>query len=444
MNEETKKRVAEFRFGVIHDLIGDRKLNRGQRKELLKEKASCEWEIPNTGRSRISTSTIQSWVRRYERGGRRLESLYPEPRSDRGRPRALSQEMVHALCELKRQFKGASLPAVLKAARNRNIIGPDFKAGKATIYRLFKQRGLMNREEQLEDRRRYEAELPNDIWQSDCMHGPMVEVEGRQRKSYLFAFIDDMSRLICHAEFYLNERIDSYTDALKKALKKRGLPRKLYVDNGPAFRSHHLRHATASLGVALIHSKPYQPQGRGKIERFFRTVRMQFLTACPEGITLHSLNERITQWIDNSYHQNVHSSIKQTPLSRYLKHAHLLRVAPKDLDDYFRIRVMRKVDKDRTVSLNGRLYEAPVELIGRIVTLLFHVDDPARVEVLSEGISRGMLVPLDLNVNCRIRRRNYKVELLPPAGVTQAPPDPQQRYEGGKLFGPQEEDHGIS
>lgn len=438
MLEEAKQRIAEFRFGVIHDLIGDRKLNRGQKRKLIQEKAACEWEIPGTGRSRISTSTILSWVRRYERGGRKLESLYPEARRDRGRPRVLTDEMVLALCDLKRQYKGASLQVVLKAARSQNIIGHDFKAANATIYRLFKQRGLMNRQEQLEDRRKFEAELPNDIWQSDCMHGPMVDVDGRQRKSYLFAFIDDMSRLICHAEFYLNERIDAYTDALRKALRKRGLPRKLYVDNGPAFRSHHLSHATASLGIALIHSKPYQPQGRGKIERFFRTVRSQFLSTAPSELTLQGLNEAIGQWVEH-YHQNIHAGIRQAPLARYLKHAHLVRVAPKDLDDYFRIRVQRKVDKDRTVSLNGRLYEAPVDLIGRMVTLLYHEADPARVEVFIDGVSQGMLVPLDLHINCRIRRRQEKVELLPPVEHTEA----VQRYEGGKLFGPKEEDDGI-
>jgi len=443
MNEEAKKRIAEFRFGVIHDLIGERKLHRGQRKRLLQEKAACEWEIPHTGRSRISVSTILSWVRRYNRGGRRLESLYPEQRKDRGRPRALSEETVLGLCELKKQCKGASLSVVLQQARRNNIIGHEFKVANATIYRLFQQQGLMNREEHLEDRRRFEAELPNDIWQSDCMHGPMVEVEGRQRKSYLFAFIDDMSRLICHAEFYLNERIEAYTDALRTALKKRGLPRKLYVDNGPAFRCHQLRHATASLGIALIHSKPYQPQGRGKIERFFRTVRIQFLSTCAGVLTLQQLNEAMTQWLHTHYHQTLHSSTKQTPLNRYLKHAHLLRVAPKDLDDYFRLRVQRKVDKDRTVSLNGRLYEAPVELIGRVATVLFHEADPSRVEIFYEGVSRGMLVPLDLNVNCRIRRRNYKIELLP---TGQGPEDSEtvQRYEGGKLFGSQEDDNGIS
>ena len=439
MDEEAKKRVAEFRFGVIHDLIGDRKLERGQRKLLLREKSACEWDIPYSGRSRLSASTILSWARRYEKGGRRLESLYPEGRSDRGKPRALDDDTVLALCELKRQLKGASLPAVLREAKQRQILRPQVKVAKATIYRLYRQRGLMNRQEQVEDRRRFEAELPNDIWQSDCMHGPMVDREGRQRKTYLFAFIDDMSRLITHAEFYLNERIDSYIDALRKGLKKRGLPRKLYVDNGPAFRSNLLRHATASLGIALIHSTPYQPQGRGKIERFFRTLRMQFLSTCAEGMNLEHLNNALNQWLDTQYHMTVHSSTRQTPLNRYLKHAHLMREAPKDLDDHFRLRVQRKVDKDRTVSLGGRLYEAPVHLIGRVVTLLYHEDDPARIEVFSEGVSQGMLVPLDLHVNCRIRRRQHLVELVyPPPQISEQ--EPERKYEGGKLFGERKED----
>lgn len=172
-------------------------------------------------------------------------------------------------------------------------------------------------------------------------------------------------------------------------------------------------------------------------------MRSQFLSSCPQELTIQTLNDALTQWLDTHYNQNIHSSTKQTPLNRYLKHAHLVRVAPKDLDDYFRIRLQRKVDRDRTVSLNGRLYEAPVELIGRMVTVLFHEADPARVEVFFDGSSQGMLVPLDLNVNCRIRRRNCKVELLPPAGQLQNDPEPAQRYEGGKLFGCREESDGI-
>jgi transposase InsO family protein len=432
MDEEAKSRVAQFRFGVIHDLTGDRRLTRGERQRLLKEKSACVWEIPYSERSFISPSTILAWVKRYEKGGRRLESLYPEVRRDRGRPRCLDEETLMSLVELKKQLRGASMPVILREARLRKILHPGNKAHPVTIYRLFRERGLMNRQEVAEDRRRFEAELPNDIWQSDCMHGPRVVSDGKIRKTYLFAFIDDMSRMIPHATFYLNERVETYVAALRVALAKRGLPRKLYVDNGPAFRSHLLGHATAALGIALIHSKPYQPQGRGKIERFFLTVRMQLLPTCTGDMTLAELNGKLTKWLDEEYHATVHSSRRQTPLSRYIKHAHLLREAPKDLHDYFRIHVIRKVDRDRTVSLGGRLYEAPVPLIGKTITLLYHEDDPLRVEALHNGTSQGMLVPLDLNINCRVRRQSNRVSLLPEP--LPSPPE-KEKYTGGKLFG---------
>lgn len=441
MDEEAKRRVAQFRFGVIHDLTGDRKLGRGERKRLLKEKSACVWEIPFSGRTHISQTTILAWVRRYEQGGCRIESLYPTARSDRGRPRALDEETLLSLVELKGRLKGASLPVALREARLQKILtGP---VSLSTIYRLFKQRGLMRKDEILEDRRRYEAELPNDIWQSDAMHGPRVEVDGKSRKTYLFAVLDDMSRLICHAEFFLNERVETYIGALRSALKKRGLPRKLYVDNGPAFRSRQLGFATASLGIALIHSKPYTPQGRGKIERFFRTLRMQFLSVCPDGMTLPALNEALSGWIEG-YHKTVHSSTRQTPLNRYLQHAHLLREAPKDLDDAFRLQAVRRVDRDRTVSLHGRLYEAPVALIGKMLTLLYHPEDPARVEALHEGRPQGMLVMLDLHVNCRVRRQSSRVDLKPDVDALPAGEKPDtEKYAGGRLFGMKEDDHGL-
>ena len=119
--------------------------------------------------------------------------------------------------------------------------------------------------------------MTNDLWQSDCMHGPQVLHEGKMRKTYLFALIDDHSRLIPHGQFYLAENLDNYLNCLWTALQKRGLPRKLYVDNGPSFRAHRLQLGCASLEIGLTFARPYRPQGKGKIERFFRTVRSQFL-----------------------------------------------------------------------------------------------------------------------------------------------------------------------
>ena len=128
------------------------------------------------------------------------------------------------------------------------------------------------------------------------------------RKSYLIAFIDDHSRLLPQAEFYLNERLVSWLDAFRKALLTRGLPRRLYVDNGSAFRTKHLERICASLGMALIHTPPYTPQGRGKIERFFRSVRSRFLSICPDNLTLDEINRMFAEWVANNYHTRLHSS----------------------------------------------------------------------------------------------------------------------------------------
>jgi len=429
MDEDAKRAIAVFRFGVIADLVGGRKLSRGEKEFILREKAEARWDIPFSTRSHVSRSTLLSWVRAYEKGGRQLESLYPEERKDKGRSRVMDEEAIAALVTLRRERMGVTLPVLLKEARAKGILPARYMVSYATIYRIFKRHGVSESDHVYPDRRRFEAELPNDIWQSDCLHGPRALHEGKMKKTYCFAFIDDMSRLIPHAEFYLNERIDCYIDALAKALAKRGLPRKLYVDNGPAFSTQVLRQATASLGIALIHSTPYQPEGRGKIERFFKTLRMQFLAAVPEGLSLTDLNARLKTWIDE-YHVREHGTTNEAPLARYAKKLHCIREAPKNLLDHFRKRVTRKVDKDRTVSLDGRLFEAPVALIGKTVTLLYHESDPARVELVCNGTSYGMCIPLDVHINAKVKRAYQAVDLITERICTEE----KDRYRGGRVF----------
>jgi len=411
MNEEQKKQVAIFRFGVISDFVSPTRLNWGERARLLGEKCVRQWQIPFSNRTRLSPATIRSWLRAYEKGGQRLESLYPHSRNDRGEARALDQETTLALLGLRREMPTAPVQTLIRTAQQRGVVDGEQHLAESTVWRLLKREGLMQRTEQAAvDRRRFEAALPNDLWQSDVMHGPAVSVEGKNRKAYLIAFIDDMSRLICHAQFYLSENLNCYLDALRQALLTRGLPRKLYVDNGPAFRSFHLHQITASLGIALIHAKPYQPQGKGKVERFFRTLRQDFLPAVLAK-TLTDLNETLAAWVREVYHNREQRSTGQTPLGRYAAHCECVRAAPKDLQDHFRQQARRRVAKDRTVALAGRLYEAPIALIGKQITLLHHAQDLARVEARYEGKSYGTLTVVDLNVNCYVQREKDTVKI---------------------------------
>lgn len=438
MDRELRQQIAVFRFGVIADLVNRKGASRGEQEARLRELERREWQIPGTSRTRLTRATVLRWTALYERSGGSLESLEPQPRADRGKSRAFDEEFEAALIALRREMPAVSLPVFYKFARSRGVIPPDRTPSKDSLYRLFRRHGLERDTRLPEDRRKFETELVNDLWQSDCMHGPRVVHEGKMRKSYLFAVIDDHSRLVPYARFSLAENLASYRDCLVGALARRGLPRKLYVDNGPSFRSSTLKYACARLGIALLHSRPYMPEGRGKIERFFLTVRTQLLPTLPESITLEDLNVELQQWLDGEYHVRRHSSTAQTPTERYLAHLSLLRAAPKDLLDYFRTPVRRKVDKDRTVTLNGRLYEAPVGLIGRTVTLLYHPSEPSRIEIFCEDRSAGFLVPLNLGANSRVRRTTREhLELEPadkPRSSSASPQPPTASYRSGSLF----------
>jgi len=428
MEDEKKKQIATFRFGVIHDLVGSVELESGEQERLIREKCDRKWVIPFSEKTYISRSTILRWVRLYKDSGGRLESLCTQDRSDQGISRAIDQETSLALMRLRRELPKATVPCLISEMNKRGLVYPGVTLNASTVYRFLHGHDLMELTTPVpEDRRRFEAELPNDLWQADCMHGPRVEHEGKQRKTYLIAFMDDHSRLVPHGEFFLSESVKSFLVALQWALMTRGLPRKIYSDNGPAFRSHHVEHVAASLGIALIHARPYKPQGKGKIERFFRTVRTEFLTGF-RGTTLVDLNQAFGLWLGEIYHQRKHSSTGQTPFARFTSKMECLRPSPDNLRDHFRKTARRKVAKDRTVSLDGKIFEAPVPLIGKQVTLLFHPEEPDRAEVLFKGQSYGFLLPVNLAVNCRAKRdrnNNLQVESSDSAG----------NYRGGSLWG---------
>lgn len=426
MDEEQKKQVAVFRFGVIADFVTGGELDRGQQKRLLAEKCARKWDIPFSRRTYVARRTIRQWIARYKSGGNKLEALYPKDRADSGRPRSIDEETAANLVRLRSEMPSATVAAVIAVMHRRRLVSPGVRLAPTSVWRFFTRHGLMpSSSAPAVDRRKFEAELPNDIWQSDVMHGPRVMVNGRRRKSYLIAFIDDHSRLIPFAAFYLSENLHTFLQAFETALLKRGLPRKLYVDNGAAYRSRHLEHVCASLAIALIHAKAYQPQGKGKVERFFRTVRMQFLPTLTPDIAIEALNSAWLEWL-GTYHQRRHSATGMSPWQRFADNMQCLRTPPGDLRDHFRVVARRTVAKDRTVTLLGHLYEAPVSLIGKRIDVLYHDSDMNHVEARWNGASYGELRPVNLAVNCRVTRdRNRNTQI-----AASTPTTPK----GGKIW----------
>jgi transposase InsO family protein len=427
MTKDEKIQVAVFRFAVISDFVTGAQMSRAEKRRLMRDKCARKWQIPFSEKTSLSIGTINRWCRLYKHSNGDLKSLQPKDRCDQGKSRAMDEDTCLSLIELKLETPALTVPLLIEQINRLNRVSPGIVLNNSTVYRFLHQQNLVHLPvKRPVDRRKFEAELPNDLWQSDVMHGPRINVAGRMRKSYLIAVIDDHSRLITHGQFYLSEALASYLDAFEEALAQRGLPRKLYVDNGAAFRSRHLEYICASLAIALIHSKPYKPQGRGKIERFFKTVRGQFLPGF-KGQSLNELNEAFDGWLTHVYHQRKHSATKQNPFERFTANLHCLRQAPDNLHDYFRKLALRKVNKDRTITLNGHLYEGPVPLIGKRVELLYHPSQPDQVQVKYQNKSFGMLAPVNLNVNCRIKRdknNNPQIHSNTDAG----------QYGGGKLW----------
>ena len=394
--------IAVFRFGIISEFVTGVFLESGEKQKLLRDKASKAYRIPYSNSTSIGISTIRRWIYDYRMAGNRIEGLMPSSRKDKGIFRALDDSLQLAIKAIKEEKPRLTAMAVVNELRHRKIIGADENINMNVLYRFLKKYDLERPRKQA-DRRAFEANYPNELWQSDVLHGPMVISKLKKSKSYLIAILDDHSRLIPHGQFYLSEKLKDFKHCLKEAISKRGLPQKLYIDNGSCYKALNLEQVTACLGIGIIHTPPYTPQGRGKIERWFRYVRDDFFPTIPKDIKLDELNELFFNWIEG-YHNRAHSTTKQTPLQRYQLNMKCVRPAPVNLLNYFRFIEFRRVKRDRTFRLNGTIFEAPVELVDFNIELRFHKESPEEVEIFFEDKSFGMATLLDKRVNFKVGR----------------------------------------
>jgi putative transposase len=434
VSEAVATDIATFRFGIISDFVGGAVLARGERERLLIEKAARKYKIPGSERTRVSRATILLWVAVYKRGGGRLDALKPKVRADKGTYPGLEMGLCMAIRRMKKEEPTITLPIMLQRLKHVKELDQSTPFNRASIYRFIKNEKLSEAGAADVDRRRFEAEFPNDIWQCDVMHGPMVVIPGgAKRKSYLIAIMDDHSRLIVGAQFLLSETYEALRLCLRQAIERRGLPRKFYVDNGACYRADALEQTLALLGIALTHSRPYIPEGRGKIERWFRTVRMNFLPVnTPDGISLEQIQERLATWVDG-YNTSVHSSLQTTPEKKFRAGISCVRPAPKDLLAYFRTVEIRRVKKDRTIRLGGKIFEVPLGLMNKNVQARFHDDTPEDVEIYYEDRSYGFVRLVNTHINAYVGRtgltKGHKKDPIELRAETQRPP------RSGELFG---------
>jgi len=324
----------------------------------------------------VAKRTLEDWYYAFKKGG--FEGLKPKPRCDRGKPRRLSAPQQQWILEQVRAFPGVPVKLLYRQWKQADFTLPALSA----VYRWLEQNDLdaqgrryLLRQNIPGPTKAYEAPGVNDLWIVDFSPGPFLTLHPKTVATHLCVIIDDHSRLIPFAYYGLAADTQALLYCLKEALRRRGLPRKLYCDNGGPFVNSHLKIVCANLGIRLVHSKPGRPWSRGKVERMFRTLQQDFemgLRLPGQGVgSLEELNGKLAGWLQEVYHPRVHEGIGESPQERYARALSLLRPLDPhlDLDRLFYTRIDRVVRKDGTVRIDNDLYEVNLALRGLKIQL---------------------------------------------------------------------------
>ena len=375
MNKNEKLSPNLWRLSIIGELIHRHPDDHRTLSQHFMELATRTWVRPDGTPCQFSPETLRKWYSRFRAGG--LKAL-DDTRTSAGT--RIPEPLGNALCKLRNQRPHWTVMLLIAELQEQGVWNGR-QPSKASLYRWCKEHGLLRaRKVDAISARAFEFTAFGALWLSDFLHGPRITLHGRKRKTYLLAILDDASRFVVSARFHLAESIETLMTDLRDSLKRFGCPQQFYSDNGAAYRSQILHQAGERFGIAMPHTPAYQPEGRGKIERFFRTVREQFL-AKSEAKTLDHLNRCLHEWV-SAYHQNPHAGINgETPLGKRLRITDLCRPLPEsaNIDALFMQKRLCRIYKTGTFHLQGQVFEAPEAIPGRRAEVFFMPWDLSRV-----------------------------------------------------------------
>ena len=383
--QDKRQAIGLFRYSLIRELA-DPGLSPRQRGEMIRALAEADHASADSRRVKVAAVTLRRWLRAWRKGG--YEALLP---GIRRQPNRIPAELLEAAVALKQEAPGRTAAQVARvlAEAGRG------KMAERTLQRHFARLGLNVYPDVSVPRAlgRFQAQEFGQLWTGDGLHGPVV-AGGR---AILLAFIDDWSRSVPGWRWGYAEDTVRLEAALRRGLESAGVPDAVFVDHGSAFTSAPFHRTLAVLGIRIVHSKVGHAPSRGKIERFFGTVRSQFLVELEArgGVQhLSELNSLFGAWLEGVYHRTRHSETDQTPLERRLAGRQLRRPTPAELRQAFLWAEKRLVSKTASVSLLGNQYEVDPALVGVRVELLFDPFDLADIEVCYQGRSMGAAMPM--------------------------------------------------
>lgn len=358
--------------------------------------------------------TIQTWYTRYQTHG--ITTMTPRARSDSGATRTITPEqLLEAINQVLPLFHNRTRNKldIYRMIVEKGIISAS-GLSQTSFYRMVRIFDLLKDNETTNKRRlAFAMEFANQLWQGDTLVGPYVrQPHGPPVQAKLIAFIDDASRVITHGQFFAHENTDTLIETLRQAFYKRGIPDAIYVDNGGIYTSQELILITSRIGTILRHTPVRDGASKGKIERFFRTVRTRFLIKELDLSSIEALNKQFILWVEESYNAHSHSGIGMKPIDRFAVDLKRIRFLPPTevTDELFFTEDTRMVKNDNTFSFRSSRYETPSHLAGKQIHIRFNRHSPSKVVVYFKGERIGQAQLVDLNANARIIRRPHDRE----------------------------------
>ena len=397
--DDRRRLFALFRHAVVAELDAEA-LPRGELSARIEQLSKVMWKLPSGQERRYSVRTLWQWWSDYKADG--LTGLVPESRKTG--PREIPPELLEAAVAARKEVPSRSTATIIDVLELQGFVPGKLK--RSTLDRHLAAAGCSRRMLKTLGNKVFTRLLfvhPNQLWVGDYHEAPILWMPAKKsyKTVHLSAFIDHFSKLCLHSHWYSNERIATLDDTLKKAFLKRGLPKKLYVDNGPGYRSDDFAFACEHMGVRMVHSKAYAKEARGIIERFNRTVADGFEpeVRAAKIESLEQINLFWDAWLERRYHLVPHGTTEEPPVDRFAQPGFTPKYPdPVLLPDTFRVRVKRKVHpKTATVEIDGHAFQCEAFLRDRWVSVHYDPFDLKDVLVFLNGKRAQRAFPQKIN-----------------------------------------------
>ena len=399
--------IAVFRAAVVGPLLY-RQLDRGERTRLYWEISQQRHRPPGSAISRTySVATLQRWVKRFSEGG--AQALQNKPRSDRGHAQALGVDIRKLLLDIRAEHPRASVPVILQTmAASGGLAG--IELSRSQLRRFYHEHGMTRSTGRSatrpRERRKWEAAYVGALWHADVCHLSDATINGKKTPVRVHAILDDVSRYVVALRVCSTEKEWDMIDMLVGAIRTHGCPATLYVDNGSTYRGNTLKTICTRLGIGHVHARPYDPQARGKMERFWRTYREQCAEWMNSNMSIHDLQARSLAYLSQGYHVSSHAGLRgDTPTRQWAKRR-LRPVTEADLRTAMTFRESRRVRGDSTLTVAGVEWEMPLShLNGKTVDVVRTLADRRRAPWVEHGDQRFELKLVDPAANGRTGRK---------------------------------------